>query len=168
MNMEDTIMRFIHCPYCGDKLIQKEIGDEGEIPYCQKCEVPIIDLPYTCTITLVVNELQEVALIKQDYVSTTNYVCVAGYIKSGESAEETAAREVFEELGIPVERVTYMKSYYYERKDMLMLGFIADVRKMEFHISGEVDKAAWFTYEEALTKLKEGSIAMQLLKDYIG
>ena len=48
-----------------------------------------------------------------------------------------------------------------------MLGFVATADKKEFQISGEVDAAEWFTIEEALTKLKEGSIAMQLLLDYI-
>ena len=93
-------MKFLHCPYCGEKLIQMSIGDEGLMPFCNSCDKPIFDMFYTCTITLVVNELGEVALIKQGYVSQTNYVLIAGYIKSGESAELTAFREVEEEIGL--------------------------------------------------------------------
>lgn len=52
----------------GKKLVHKEIGDEGLMPYCNKCERPIFDLPYTCIITLVVNENGEAALIRQGYV----------------------------------------------------------------------------------------------------
>lgn len=36
-------MRFTYCPDCGKKLIMKEIGDEGEIPYCDGCKKPLLD-----------------------------------------------------------------------------------------------------------------------------
>lgn len=160
-------MKFTYCPHCGEKLVQKEIGDEGLMPYCNKCERPIFDLPYTCTITLAINEMGEVALIRQGYVSTTNYVCVAGYIKTGETAEETAIREVGEELGLKVEAIKYIKGYYYEKRDMLMLGYVAQVKKADFNISTEVDQAEWFKIEIAKEKVRKGSIAMQLIEDYM-
>ncbi len=85
-------MKFVHCPQCGTKLIKKEIGDEGLVPYCEACGRPWFDMPYACTITLVINEYDEVALLRQGYVAAEHNVCVAGYIKGGESAEETAVR----------------------------------------------------------------------------
>lgn len=160
-------MKFIHCPTCGEKLVQRNIGDEGLVPYCNSCNHPRFNIPYTCTLTLVVNELEEVALLRQNYVSKSSYVLVAGYVKSGESAEETAGREVEEELGISPKSVQYIKSYYYEKRDMLMLGFVASVDKGDFKISGEVDEAGWFSIKEALKLIREGSIAMELLKDYL-
>ena len=63
-------MRFTYCPHCGDKLIKKEIGDEGLIPFCEKCSIPLWDMFTTCIITAVVNEDREVALIKQTYLTT--------------------------------------------------------------------------------------------------
>ncbi|HWT76523.1 MAG TPA: NUDIX domain-containing protein [Mobilitalea sp.] len=160
-------MKFLHCPLCGEKLVPKNIGDEGLVPFCSTCDRPMFNIPYTCTLTLVVNEFDEVALIRQNYVSQSNYVLVAGYIKSGESAEETAMREAQEEIGVSVKTVRYLKSYCYEKRDMLMLGFIAAAEKCDLSISREVDEAGWFPIEEALTLLKEGSIAMQLLEDYL-
>ncbi len=160
-------MKFIHCPYCGEKLDKKSIGDEGLVPYCNNCEVPIFDLMYTCILTLVINEFNEIALIRQEYVSKTNYVCVAGHIKSGEDAENTVIREVKEELGLDVVNARYIKSYYYEKKDMLMLGFVSKVKKDNFNISSEVDEAQWFSIDEALVNLKDASIAIKLLKDYL-
>lgn len=160
-------MKFIHCPLCGEKLVPKNVGDEGLVPFCTSCDRPMFNIPYTCTLTLVVNELNEVALIRQNYVSQSNYVLVAGYIKSGESAEETAMREAQEEIGVYPNSVQYLKSYYYEKRDMLMLGFIAFADKCDLSISCEVDEAGWFPIEEALKLLKEGSIAMQLLTDYL-
>lgn len=160
-------MKFIHCPICGDKLVPKNVGDEGLVPFCTTCDHPMFNIPYTCTLTLVINELEEVALIRQNYVSQSSYVLVAGYIKSGESAEETAHREAEEEIGVTPKSVKYLKSYYYEKRDMLMLGFVAYADKCDLSISREVDEAGWFTIDEALKLIREGSIAMQLLEDYL-
>ena len=30
-------MRFKYCPDCGEKLIMKPIGDEGDVPFCERC-----------------------------------------------------------------------------------------------------------------------------------
>lgn len=160
-------MRFTYCPHCGRKLILKEIGDEGLIPFCEQCSVPLWDTFTTCIICAVVNDKNEVALIRQGYVSTTNYVCVAGVMKPGESAEEAAAREVGEELGLLVEKLDYIKSYPYDKKEMLMLGYRAEVKKADFNLSGEVDAAEWVPFQEALGKLREGSIAWQLVKTVV-
>lgn len=161
-------MRFTYCPHCGEKLTKKEIGDEGLIPFCEKCSIPLWDMFTTCIITAVVNEENEVALIKQSYLTTETYVCVAGHMKIGESAEETVIREVKEEIGLDVEALTFIKTYPYEKKEMLMLGFEAKVKKADFVLSdAEVATARWFPFEEALANIKEGSIAWQLVKAVI-
>ena len=160
-------MRFKYCPHCGSKLIKKEIGDEGLMPFCEQCSIPLWDYFTTCVICAVVNEEHEVALIKQSYISATNYVCVAGVMKPGESAEESAMREIKEEIGQDVIKLEFIKSYPYEKKEMLMLGFKATVKKKEFKLSDEVDSVQWFKFDEALSKIREGSIAWQLVKAVI-
>lgn len=160
-------MRYRYCPKCGEKLIEKEIGDEGLVPFCESCSVPWWDAFNTCIITAVTNEKKEVALLKQDYINTTYYVCVAGHIKVGESAEESVVREVKEELGLDVEKLQFIQTYPYEGKDMLMLGFWAKAKKADFVLSKEVDEAKWFAFEDALAQIKEGCIAWQLVKSVI-
>ena len=157
-------MKFTYCPHCGSLLTKKEIGDEGLIPYCGSCRIPLWDLFTGCVICAVTNEFGEIALLRQNYVSKTNYVCVAGVIKLGESAEETARREIREEIGLDTEALTYIQSYPYLKKEMLMLGFHATVRKADFRISGEVDDVAWFPLDNALDQLRPGSIAWELVK----
>ena len=106
---------------------------------------------YLCGICLpqvlsVVNEYNEIALLRQNYVSATKYVCVAGIMKMGESAEETVIREVKEEIGQDVESLEFIKSYPYEKKEMLMLGYKATVKKKEFkliQLSGLNLKMRW-------------------------
>lgn len=160
-------MHFTYCPHCGSKLIRKEIGDEGFIPYCESCKIPLWDMFTTSIIAAVVNEQREIALLRQNYVSTTKYVCVAGIMKLGESAEETVIREVKEEIGQDVESLSFVRSFPYEKKEMLMLGYKAVVKKKDFTLSGEVDSVKWVPFEDALPLLREGSIAWQLVKSVI-
>lgn len=160
-------MRFTFCPHCGTKLIGKEIGDEGVIPYCESCNIPLWDMFTTCIIAAVVNEYDEVALLRQNYVSATKYVCVAGIMKIGESAEETVIREVKEEIGQDVDALEFIRSYPYEKKEMLMLGYKVTVKKKDFELSREVDAVEWVKFGDALEKLREGSIAWQLVKTVI-
>lgn len=164
---ESDTMQFQFCPFCGKKLILKEIGDEGRIPYCEACQKPMFEIPEPCTITCVINEQNEVALLRQDYVSTSTFVCVAGHIKIGETAETTAAREVEEEIGLPVKELHYLGDFAFEKKELLMMGFLAFVEKKEFKLSGEVDSAEWFSMEEATKKVRQGSIAMQVIEQAV-
>lgn len=121
----------------------------------------------TSIIAAVVNEYDEVALLRQNYVSTTKYVCVARIMKIGESAEETVIREVKEEIGQEVESLEFISSYPYDKKEMLMLEYKATVKKRDFKLSGEVDSVEWVQYDNALSLLREGSIAWQLVKTVI-
>lgn len=160
-------MRFTYCPHCGAKLSKKEIGDEGLVPFCEPCKMPLFDMFSTCVICAVTNECGEIALLKQNTISETRYVCVSGFMKIGESAEESAAREIEEEIGQKVEELTFVRSYPYEKKEMLMLGFHAKVKKADLALSVEVDDAEWVAFSDALVKIREGSIAWQLVKEVI-
>lgn len=157
-------MKFTFCPTCGDSLMDKEIGDEGLIPFCNSCSRPYFDYFGICIITAVINEYNEVALLRQDYVSTTNWVLVAGYVNQGESLEDAVIREAAEETGQKADKVTYVSSYYYKKRELLMVGFRCDVKKREFSKSMEVDKIKWHKLSEAVELLREGSIAQQLLQ----
>lgn len=159
-------MQLTYCPQCGLRLNGKNIGDEGSVPWCDSCSRPWFGFSYPCVLCLVVDEKCRIALIKQSYVSE-HFVCVAGHVKERETIEETAAREVSEELGLTVTDVRYIASYYYEKHDDLMLGFVCRVVNSEFALSCEVDSARWFTLAEALNALRPGSIGSRLLERYI-
>ncbi len=161
-------MSFAYCPYCGEKLTPKEIGDEGMLPYCNRCLKPFWEEFSVCVICAVVNEHNQVALLKQSYVSQQNEVCVAGFIQKGETAEQTAIREIEEEIGLDVQNLTYIKSYFHEKKNMLMFGFRADVKKADFTLSKEVDSARWVNLKNAPEYLKKGGIAWQLVSEIKG
>lgn len=163
-------MKFKYCPQCGEKLKDKEIGDEGLLPYCNNCQRPYFEWFGQCVIVAVVNEYNEVLLLKQNYISEIYWILVAGYIKKGDTAELTAEKEVFEESGQRCDELKYIKSYFYEEHDLLMLGYLMRVKKSELVKSVEVDELEWFGITDAISILKDGIIAHEHLvncKKYI-
>lgn len=138
------------------------IGDEGLVPCCDGCAKVFFDMFSTCVLCVVVNGAGRVFLIKQSYGSD-EYVGVAGYMKPGETAEQAAAREVSEELGIPPIRVEYLKSVWYEKKDMLMLGFLVHIPDLPPKLSGEVKSVSDFTFEEAKNAVRTGNAIWEML-----
>ncbi len=160
-------MYYKFCPHCGEKLINKKIGDEGELPFCFNCNTPFWDTFSTSVICAVINEYNEIALLRQNYVSTKNLVCVAGMIKLGETAEDTVSREVYEELGLNATNISFINSFFYKDKELLMLGYKVNVLKKDFILSTEVDSAKWFPINNSLLHLREGGIAWQLVSSII-
>lgn len=166
-------MRFTYCPDCGEKLVSKSIGDEGEIPFCEKCSRPWFDMFSSAVIVLVVNEFGEVVLLKQNYMSSDYMVLISGYIKPGESAEETARREVFEEVGLELEKEELVATYWFDRGDvnkgMMMIAFIAHAKKADFSLSDEVDEARWVSAGEAVNLVHpKGAPSHNLIDEYLG
>lgn len=159
-------MRFKYCPHCGTKLVEKDIGDEGLVPFCESCDIPLFDMFSSAIIVLVVNEYEEAALLSQHYLSTQYYNLVSGYIKPRETAEFTAIREVKEEIGIDIDELHFIKTYWFEKKGMMMIGFIARAKKQELRLSKEVNDAKWVPVEEALGLVHPNGSTSFALVDY--
>jgi NAD+ diphosphatase len=141
-------MKFNYCPICGEKLNEKNIGDEELVKYCIECNRPYFDSPISCIEVLVINENNKILLLKQNYISTTHWGVVSGYVENGETLEEAVIREVLEETGQEVARMQYVESYYFMPKELIMGGFIAFVNTKPFNNSDEVDELMWCEINE--------------------
>lgn len=80
---------------------------------------------YSCIIILLCNEQDEVVLCKQPHLSQEYESITSGFIMPGETAEETAHREVREELGLTLDRMIPEGTYWFSKGQMLMHGFWA-------------------------------------------
>ena len=77
-------------------------------------------------------------------------------------------REVEEEIGVSVERLRMTGTYWFGKKDMLMIGFIAEAKKRELVLSGEVDEAVWVPVSQALKMVHPaGSVSHTLVEYYL-
>lgn len=163
-------MRYKFCPECGSSLIDRKAGDEGNVPYCEHCERFWFDSFGSCVIVLVANEYNEIALLQQNYISTEYMSFVSGYICPGENAEETAMREVEEEIGIKLECLEYAGTHWFAKKDLLMHGFLGYAKRKEFVLSDEVDNAIWVPAVDIVDKIfpeKPGNAMFALYRQYL-
>ncbi|MBU1020515.1 MAG: NUDIX domain-containing protein, partial [Firmicutes bacterium] len=97
----------------------------------------------------------------------TYKVLIAGFVKQGERLEECVAREIKEEVGIEITRCTYINSHYYNRNNVLMVGFHAETDQTEF-IKDEIEihEVDWYNKHEVIGKIRDGSIADMLYKQF--
>ena len=161
-------MHFTFCPHCGARLGSVPFGDDGRVPWCKACHKPFFDIFPVVAITMVVNEAEEVALLKPKYMSEQYYNFVSGYVQPGEEAELCAAREVQEEIGVQARNVHFVCSHWESEQQMLLLGFVARATKGDFTLSEEINAAKWVPAAEALNLVyPEGNITHTLLAKYL-
>ena len=161
-------MHFTFCPHCGARLGSVPFGDDGRVPWCKACHKPFFDIFPVVAITMVVNEEEEVALLKPKYMSEQYYNFVSGYVQPGEAAELCAAREVQEEIGVQARDVHFVCSHWESQQQMLLLGFVARATKGSFTLSEEINAAKWVPVAQALDLVyPEGNITHTLLVQYL-
>ena len=144
-----VLMKFSFCPVCGQKLEARGAGDDGQVPYCGNCRRFWFEMFPCCVIVMVVNEYGEIALLRQNYLSTEYATFVAGFMKPGENAEQAAEREVREELGLKIEHLEYAGTHWFGDRAQLMHAFVGYVLKGQLRLSSEVDAASWVPCEQA-------------------
>lgn len=98
-----------------------------------------------CIITLVTHG-DAMLLAHGSHHPPGRYSTLAGFIEPGESAEEAVRREVFEEVGVSIGRVSYYRSQAWPFPHALMLGFFAEAASRRIRIDDrEISDAAWFS-----------------------
>lgn len=163
-------MRFRFCPQCGNKLTLKNAGDDGQVPFCTACDRLWFDCFYSVAIVMVVNEFDEIALLRQGYMSDQYASFVSGYILPGETAEETAIREVKEEIGVSIDSLKYEGTVWFEKKELLMHCFVGYAKKCDLVLSKEVDRAEWTPCENVIKTLfpdAPGNAAFAMYKKFM-
>ncbi len=133
-----------YCPVSGH-LTEPEIGTWGRhCPHCGHVSYPHV----TPAILVLVYDGERVLLTHKPGWDK-RYSCIAGFTEPGETLEECAQREIYEEVGLEVTDVEYIGSQSWPFPHQLMVGFVARYVSGEIRIEEqELDDAKWFPIDE--------------------
>ena len=98
----------------------------------------------------------------------TNYALIAGFNEIGESAEQTVAREVMEEVGLKVKNIRYYKSQPWAFSGSLLLGFFCDLDGSD-RITldrNELAEAGWFKRDEITLTADHLSLTREMIMQF--
>ncbi len=112
---------------------------------------------------------------RQERFPAGSYSALAGFVEPGESFEEAAAREVFEETGVRIRDVGYIACQPWPFPSQLMIGCIGTADSLDLRIDyHEIEDARWFSFaevSEAVTRRAESSSFIpppsQAIADYM-
>jgi NAD+ diphosphatase len=142
-------------------------------PGCQARHFPRTDP----VVIMLVTDGDRCLLGRQPVWPPRRYSCLAGFVEPGESLEDAVVREVCEEAGLRVDRVTYRSSQPWPFPSSLMLGFTADYAGGELSFDDdELEDVRWFEREELRAGAASGhvllpppvAIAHRLIGEWLG
>jgi NAD+ diphosphatase len=135
-----------YCSNCGNR---NEVADAGYRRHCANCGID--HFPRTDPVVIIVVRRQDRILLgRQKPWAPGMYSALAGFVEPGETIEEAARREVFEEAGIRVGRVQYVTSQPWPFLSNLMIGLIGEATTEDIRLDhNELEDARWFSAVEA-------------------
>jgi len=155
-----------YCPNCGKKL-DKEIIVEDK-PYKQ-CTCGYIDWDNWVNISTVVfatNDKNEVLMVR--IKKTGLYTFPGGFRDLGETLEEAAKRECYEESGYVVKNLELYHVNTLDSNRLVWIVFKADIESGDFIPNEEVDQVVFVPLSELETiKPMRGPLSSGLLKKIV-
>lgn len=138
--------RRTYCSNCAAKL---EMADAGYRRNCPGCGMD--HFPRTDPVAIMVVRHEGCILLgRQSSWKPGMYSALAGFVEPGETIEDAARREVFEESGVRVGAVRYVTSQPWPFLSNLMIGLIGEATSAEITLDkNELEDARWFPAAEA-------------------
>lgn len=160
----DWVRQHRFCGQCGQPVTQVA----GEFAkQCQPCRLRFYPRISPCIIVLITRGREVLLAQGEKHREQGWYSTLAGFIESGESAEQAVIREVKEEVNVELQNLQYLNSQAWPFPNQLMLGYQAEYSGGEIIAApGEIADARWFDID-ALPKVPPAiSIAGWMIRRY--
>ena len=143
----DGKLRMRSCPDCGNMIFPKI------------CPAIIVG----------VTDGDRILLTKYSGREYKNYALIAGFTEIGETAEETVAREVFEETGVHVKNIRYWATQPWGIDTDLLLGYFAELDGSEDITMDreELSLAGWYHRDELQIPADDVSLTNDMIRAFI-
>ncbi|MCQ2481949.1 MAG: NAD(+) diphosphatase [Clostridia bacterium] len=154
------------CGRCGSPMTH---SDSERAMICSNAECKNTVYPSICPSVIVLIKDGDRALLTRYAVNHSNYrryALVAGYVETGETPEDTVAREVYEEVGLNVKNITYYKSQPWPISGALLLGYICDLDgsdKVRLD-ENELETAVWVNRADIPDRSADVSLTSELME----
>jgi NAD+ diphosphatase len=151
--MVDWHARHRHCAACGGHT-RSVLGGANRV--CFDCQAE--HFPRTDPVAIAVVVRGDQCLLGRGPGWPAHmFSALAGFVEAGESLEDAVRREVMEEAGVRVGRVSYLASQPWPFPSSLMLGCVAQAESEKIAIDpAELEEARWFS-RDALRAALSGS-----------
>lgn len=162
------------CAACGQQSVLTQGGWQRLCPACNTPHFPRTDP----VVIMLVTRGNAVLLGRSPGWPERMYSLLAGFVEPGESIEAAVRREVAEECGVAVGRVTYLASQPWPYPSSLMLGCHGHATSTEITLDpAEIEDALWLSREEMalvfagqhkdIAAPRAGAIAQFLLENWL-
>lgn len=132
------------CGQCGHKM---ELVSWELAMLCPKCQHRAYPRISPCVL-VGVTKPGHILLARSKHFKAGVYSLIAGFVESGETLEQAARREVFEEVGVHIGEPQYQGSQPWPFPHSLMAGFTAHYQSGEIVCQPqEIEDAQWFSWD---------------------
>jgi NAD+ diphosphatase len=152
------------CGRCGQQTLDVPDERARKCPACGLVNYPRIA---PAVITAILKE-DKILLSHNIAFAGNRHSLIAGFVEPGETLEECAKREIFEEVGIRVKNLRYFGSQSWPFPNSLMLGFLADYDSGEIKVDGkEITSANWYDVNNLPELPPRMSIAREIIDWFV-
>ena len=113
----------LYCGQCGTRTAHDQKERMMRCPHCNNMIFPRI----SPAVIVAVTDGDRIVMTKYAGRSYARHALIAGFVEIGETAEETVAREVMEEVGLKVKNIRYYKSQPWGIAANMLFGYFCDL-----------------------------------------
>lgn len=153
--------------YCGGCGQPMAMGDDEAYFACEACDLRHYPRIAPCILVLITRG-DYCLLARGSQYAEGFYSALAGFIESGESAEQALKREVYEEVGLAVKNIRYRGSQPWPFPSQLMLGYHAEYAGGDIRVDGkEIIEAKWWHRDALPEHPGPFSLSGQLIQHFV-